>query len=348
MSYGLESGLTYEGGVALPLLLECDRRGQVLWMSDRTRAVFGEADTLIDTISPTALCWTAARSHLLPSVRFTWILEIGERVLLNAQPWAPAEAAEEGADGLLSLHGALLRRYFQLAGLERMLSSRVQLQRRGVGRSAIHQVERERQRLGRELHTGVGQALAAIRLQLEVIAVQLPEAPIPVRESLGRISTLTNDALEQVRSVARRLHPPEWQRLTLGAALAQLWELSGVPQRFEASLQVEPLADEPDLEVKVLMYRALQEALSNLRHARATRIDVALGVQGERLVMSIQDNGVGFDLAGLFFGPPGAASGIGLRSIREQAVALGGNLQIQSGPGGTRLEISAPFSPSES
>jgi two-component system NarL family sensor kinase len=203
----------------------------------------------------------------------------------------------------------------------------------------------ERQRLGRELHTGVGQGLAAIRLQLEVIAAELPSPPGGIRQALANISTLAADTMEQVRGIARRLHPPEWQRLTLESAISQLWEISGVPQRFEASLRIDPLPWEPQLEVKILIYRGLQEALSNLvRHSEATRIAVALEVHDGRLVLSIRDNGVGFDSAALFSAPASVASGIGLRSIRETAHELGGRLEVESGSDGTKLVVSvAPF-----
>jgi two-component system NarL family sensor kinase len=209
-------------------------------------------------------------------------------------------------------------------------------------------LELERQRLGRELHTGVGQLLAAIRLQLEVIASQLPEPSAVVHQALSRISSLAADALEQVRTVSKRLHPPEWQRLTLEQALHQLWENSGVPQRFEAVLETRPLPQEPDLEIKVLFYRAAQEALSNLvRHARANRITITLEPRDPGVALVVQDNGVGFDVAALLAAPASITSGIGLRSIRDQATAVGGKLEIVSGPNGTKLEVIAPYSPIE-
>jgi signal transduction histidine kinase len=205
-------------------------------------------------------------------------------------------------------------------------------------------VERERQRLGRDLHTGVGQLLTAIRLQIESIETQLPQAPPAVRQALERISTLTRDALEQVRALSNRLHPPEWQRLTIEEALRQLWELSGIPQRFDASLRIEALPLEPGLELKILTYRAAQEAFSNLaEHARATHVEASLETRGGRLVLTVLDNGAGFDAAGLFSAPASLASGIGLRSIREQAAGLGGRIDIRSGPAGTTLELSAPY-----
>jgi len=73
-----------------------------------------------------------------------------------------------------------------------------QRRRRRGGRNAVHQIEMERQRLGRELHTGVGQMLSAIRLQLEVISAELPSPPNTVGQALSRISILAADTLDQV------------------------------------------------------------------------------------------------------------------------------------------------------
>jgi len=258
---------------------------------------------------------------------------------------AAVPAGREQTAALLHLETSLLRHCLRLQSAERDLSTFARQRRRGSGRGAVRQIELERQRLGRELHTGLGQLLAAIRLQLEIVAALLPSPPASVQQALGRISTLANEALEQVRSVSARLHPPEWQRLTLEAALQQLWDLSGIPQRFQASLRIPPLPYEPDPEVKALIYRAAQEALSNVaRHARATRVDAALETRDNCAILTIRDDGVGFDVAGLRRGPASVASGIGLRSIREQAAALGGELKIESGPAGTTLVVSAPFS----
>jgi two-component system, NarL family, sensor kinase len=109
------------------------------------------------------------------------------------------------------------------------------------------------------------------------------------------------------------------------------------------------LPQQPDLDVKVLIYRAAQEAVSNIiRHSGATRVEASLQLQGSNLVLRFQDNGAGFDAARLFSSPPSLAGGIGLRTIREQAEALGGNLLVESGPDGTKLEITVPYQPAQS
>jgi signal transduction histidine kinase len=319
------------------LLLECDLDGKIVWMSDRTRAALGDIGNLAATL--------AAYPALTPaSLRFTRIWTASDRLLLSGE--ISEMPLDDGDDALLGLQSNLLRHYFRLQRAERHLSTRTRTLRRVRGSSTIRQLELERQRLGRELHTGLGQLLAAIRMQLEVIAVQLPEPPTLVQQALDRISNLAADALEQVRTVSKRLHPPEWQRLTLEAALHQLWDASGVSQRFEATLETHPLPQEPELEIKVLLYRSTQEALSNLmRHARATRVTITLEARDSGVVLTIRDNGVGFDVAAMLAAPASITAGIGLRSIRDQANAVGGKMEIESGPNGTKLEVTAPYSP---
>ncbi len=245
---------------------------------------------------------------------------------------------------LIQLENSFLKRLLKLQAVESRLWRAV-LRRRGrAGRRAVRQIERERQRLGRELHTGVGQLLAAIRIQLEVIATHLPKPAPPVHQALDRIGSLAAEALDQVRGVSRRLHPPEWQRLKLEDAVRQLWENSGVPQRFAGTVDAPALEVDPDPEIKTLIYRAAQEAISNIvRHARATRVDLVLSRTNGQLHLAVHDDGVGFDPDRALAGQPDLSHGIGLRSIREQAADLGGKLLVRSGPLGTTLEVFVPL-----
>ncbi len=320
------------------MLLECDLNGRIVWMSDQTRTVLGDAGNVVATFS-------AYPSHQYSTLRFTRIWTSHDRLLLSG------EISENDVDwhgiALLRLQTNLLEHFFRLQALERSLSARTRRLLRRGRTTTIRQLELERQRLGRELHTGVGQLLAAIRMQLEVISRQHPEPSGAVQQALTRISTLAADALEQVRTVSKRLHPPEWQRLSLEGALRQLWDASGIPQALDGTLETHPLPQEPELEVKVLLYRTMQEALSNLvRHAHATRVTITLQPRESRAELTITDNGVGFDVDALLAAPPNITSGLGLRSIRDQAEAAGGVFEIESSPRGTKLVVSAPYSPS--
>jgi signal transduction histidine kinase len=342
----VESEFMRKRRAACPLLMECDLLGRVLWMNSTAALVLRAPAHLSDAIIRRSSEAPAAGEIEDASLRFWRVWQAANSVLIALQA---VEAAPEETRELSLLQCRVSGHFLQLLGLERRLFATVQQRRGRGGRKAVRQIELERQRLGRELHTGVGQMLAAIRLQLEVISSELPSPPAAVGQALSRISILAADTLEQVRDISRRLHPPEWQRLTLESAIRQLWDLSGVPERFEASLQIDPMPWEPALEVKILMYRGLQEALSNLvRHSRATRIAVALQASGGRLILSIRDNGVGFDAQRVFLAPANVASGIGLRSMAEAAHQLGGKMDVETGPDGTKLVVSvAPF-PAES
>ena len=335
MNPSAESGSNLAWRISYPLLLQCDLQGRILWMSNRTRAVLGEPAHIGETI-PTG------RTRPL---RVWRVWQAPDSTIVGAQP---LERAEDLSSGLFDLQSRWLEHFFHLLSMEQTLSLRARRKRPGGGRTAIHQMEMERRRLGRELHTGAGQMLAAIRLQLELIANDLPDPPLQVRESLDRIGVLAGETLEQVRAISKRLHPPEWQRLTLEQAIRRLWELSGIPHRFEARLEFDALPSEPALEVKIVLYRAAQEAFSNLlRHARATRVAVSLHYSDGRLSLVIEDNGVGFDVERVLHGPADLGAGIGLRSVREQAEALGGKMTVESGPSGTKLVVSTALSPGE-
>ena len=342
MSQGSETGFAQREPVPHPLLIECDSAGKVLWISQRTRQVFGEPEHLTELIMRQP-AEDGARFQV-----FTWQLwsvwESRETVLLALYPpQGPDRACLE----LAYLERRFSQKFFRLLRQERRLAECIRRgNRKGGGRAAIRQIELERQRLGRDLHTGVGQALAAIRLQREIISAECPLPPVRIKQALDTIGALTEEALDQVRSVSRRLHPPAWQRLTLAVAIQQLWRMSGIPERFNGVLRISELPQDPVPEVKALVYRSMQEAFSNLvRHSKATKVEARLNAAGERLILTIEDNGVGFDVERLTRGPSNVAAGIGLRSIQEQAEGLGGNFDVESSPLGTKLVVSVMLAP---
>ena len=311
-------------GVTHPLLFECDRDGRVVWMSSQARAVLGDRPL------------HAAMTEYLrggDSFRVWPAFVMPDTLLLAAQ----SEGLFAEASG--GLGEGLLGRYFQLERAERKLAASIRGARDSRRAPAVHQMERERRRLGRDLHTGVGQLLAAIRLQLEVIATQMPNPAQEVQQALGRIDWLSQEALQQVRGISRGLYPPEWQRLTLEEALRQLWEVTGIGQRFDGRLSLGRLPRDPSQEIKVLIYRTAQEGLSNIaRHSSASRVEMTLETISDRIVLTMHDDGRGFDPAA-----PGADAGLGLRSMRDAAAEVGAEFEVESAPGSTTLSVCAPF-----
>jgi len=301
-------------------------------MSARAHSEFGPLESLVTEF--------ANRIRAGSSYRVWPVLALPDTLLIGVQ------AESQGSTDTVRVEDRFLRNYPRLARAEQELSAAVLRRRNGSGSRAVRQIELERQRLGRELHTSVGQMLAAIRLQLEVIATQMPNPPETIERALGAIGRLAGDALEQVRGISRRLHPPEWQRLTLETALTQLWDVTGISQRFQARLNIQQLPREPAQEIKVLLYRAAQEALANIaRHSGASGVEMALEALDGIVSLTIRDNGRGFDVSKVVTAPASIESGIGLRSIREEAAGLGAKLEINSGPEGTTLRVMAHFAP---
>lgn len=321
-------------GEAQPFLLECDRQGCVVWMSAYAQPQLGTRENLAAQFAG----WIRTDA----SYRVWPLLALPGRLLIGAQ------AEHLSNTDTVRIEDRILRHYPRLLGAERRLSARLRGRRNGGGHKAARQIELERQRLGRELHAGLGQTLAAIGLQLEVIAIQMPARADTIQRAIEAIGRLAGDALEQVRGISRRLHPPEWQRLTLEMALSQLWEVTGIPQRFQARLRIQTLPEEPAQEIKALFYRAAQEGLANImRHANATRVEMTLEAESGIVSLTIADNGRGFDASSMAAAPASIERGIGLRSIREEAAALGAKLEIRSGPDGATLRVLGPFAPRE-
>ena len=233
------------------------------------------------------------------------------------------------------------RNYFRLREADRDLRARAGGTPKTMGAILADSMEAERQRLARELHTGVGQALAGIRVHLSLLEGALPGPPEPVRKSLNRIAALAEAALEQVRGVSRRLYVPAWQARSLLEALRDLWDTSGISQKFAGTLDLRALSTEPPPEVRRAIYLVAQEGISNvIQHADARRVRLSLGEEGGRIVLEVADDGPGFRAPDPSH--PAASEGIGLRSMRDLAHQLGGDFQAQSTPEGAALTISFP------
>jgi signal transduction histidine kinase len=209
--------------------------------------------------------------------------------------------------------------------------------RAGAG-NVLRELERERSRIARELHAGAGQPLAGIKLNLEMIEEYSTGLPPRGREALARLQTLAAQALDQVRSVSHRLHPPDWQTLSTAEALRGLVESSGMQDRLQTELDIDDFVVEPPHSVKIALYRCTQECLGNIaRHSGATCFKLALLVNGPMVELRIEDNGRGFTQAV-------NGKGIGLRAIREHAGALGGQCHIATDRAGTRIFVQLPLS----
>ena len=207
-----------------------------------------------------------------------------------------------------------------------------------LSRHLVDAQEEERRRIARDLHDEASQLLTSLNMQLALLEKSADD-PDAVREEVSRLSALVVKVMESVHRLAVGLRPPCLDSVGLVAALTQyctdLVEEQGLQIEFEPD---ESLGRLPAV-VETAIYRIVQEALLNVtRHARATGARVVLEKRANRLIVMVEDDGVGFDPIA------STANGrLGLVGMQERAGALGGRLEIESAPGrGTRLCVEVP------
>jgi PAS domain S-box-containing protein len=196
----------------------------------------------------------------------------------------------------------------------------------------------ERQRLARELHDSVSQALYGITLGTKTARTLLEKNPDRVADALDYVLSLAEAGQAEMRALIFELRPESLETEGLIAALEK--QAAAIKARHEIEVDT-VLCDEPEasLEAKEVVYRIAQEALHNIvKHARAASVQIKVECDSEWITLEVSDDGIGFDAQGDF---PGH---LGLRSMRERALRLGGTLEVDSTSGkGTRICAQIPI-----
>ncbi len=208
-------------------------------------------------------------------------------------------------------------------------------------REIIEIANREQQRIGNDLHDGLGQDLTGIALMLRGIGAQLRKEGSSACVNIEDVIGLVNAAIENTRALARGLSPVSAERDGLAAALqalaARATERYGIPVTFEARVtQCLPFDDT----AATHLYRIAQEALTNaLRHSLATAVTVSLATTVSEVQLRVTDNGRGFSGTALE-----ESDGLGLKIMRYRAQMLGGNLAFGNDmAGGAIVRCSCPL-----
>lgn len=210
-----------------------------------------------------------------------------------------------------------------------------------LAQRVVESQEEERARLSRDLHDGISQALVSVKLQLEAGIIRLDgdearrqQARAGLERTVEQIKTVLGD----VRRISHDLRPTLLDDLGLAPALdhlaSEFGEHAGTPVRFRAVGAVDVLSEV----AATVLFRIAQEALTNAeRHAGARGIEMLLERMGGAVVLTIVDDGVGFDADSVAVHPK---RGIGLRNMMERMEAIGGRLAIVSSAAGTRVVAS--------
>jgi two-component system sensor histidine kinase UhpB len=213
---------------------------------------------------------------------------------------------------------------------------------RALSRRLFEVQEEERRRLARDLHDDVGQALTALKIQLESLARSGGE--LAARARVDECVDTVQHTLERVRQLSLSLRPPQLDDLGLAAAVRSHLDRQARVAGLHAHFEIEDAPQELAPDTETACFRVAQEAINNvLRHARARNLWVRLFTADGRLTISVRDDGRGFDVESV---RERAAKGtsLGLIGMEERMTLAGGSFELRSAPGqGTLLFATFPL-----
>jgi signal transduction histidine kinase len=257
------------------------------------------------------------------------VLELGSRVarLIHPEELRLLELVS-GQIATALENAQLVERLLEREGKLQQLSLRI-----------LRAQEDERKRIARDLHDETAQSLTTLKLMIEMIKQSLPPDREDLTQRVTEAAAAVGRMLQDIRRLIADLRPRMLDDFGLVPTLH--WLVQEFSQRYGIRVELHEGQSQGRLprEVETLFYRAVQEALTNVvKHARAREVRVSFERTEERVLVTVQDDGVGFS--------PRASrrSGLGLLGIRERLSAFGGSLWISSRRGrGTTLTLSVPL-----
>jgi signal transduction histidine kinase len=235
---------------------------------------------------------------------------------------------------------AFMFRLDKVSEAERKRAEKAEQELRRLSNQLVRVQEEERKTISRELHDEVGQILTGLRMELGTLSHYNPDEEF--RERLESVKRLAEEALRSVRNLALLVRPSMLDDLGLEPALH--WQAKEFSRRcgIPVSLNIEGKLDNLSEALRLCLYRAIQEAMTNCgKHADARRVTVIVKQDETRVLASVHDDGKGFDALL-------KTHGLGLLGMTERVRALQGRMSVSSEPGsGTliSLELPAAFDP---
>ena len=216
---------------------------------------------------------------------------------------------------------------------EQLVQEKVAFQK-GITKAVIEAQESERSSIGRELHDNVNQVIASAKLYVENIRYYPEQSALFIDKS----AALLNRSIEEIRKLSRALVTPVINDLGFRETVLEMADSYRSLHLFEVVCAFDFREGALHKELRLTLYRILQEAFNNtVKYAGASLVQVSLVQNDRQLHLAYTDDGVGFN-------PATVKKGMGLQNIRNRAGAYGGEIRIESSPGGGyRLEAAFPL-----
>ncbi|MDD5435569.1 MAG: histidine kinase, partial [Nitrospira sp.] len=209
--------------------------------------------------------------------------------------------------------------------------------------SVIDAQEQERRRIARELHDEYGQTLTGLLMTVESVENSLPPEATYLRERLANTRNVVSRAIQGMRQLIMDLRPPSLEELGLVTAV-KTYVHRQFNDGIEPIINIRGITGRLPSLLEVTIFRIIQESVHNIvKHARAKNVIINLSLQDKKILLTVEDDGRGFDIDTLLSGVSGIRTW-GILGIRERTELIGGKFNIKSEKGkGTRIEIELPI-----
>jgi PAS domain S-box-containing protein len=201
--------------------------------------------------------------------------------------------------------------------------------------------DKERRKVARDLHDGIGQYLVALKVNFDLLAASVP----PGNELWEESAKLLEQCVMETRSLSYLLHLPMLEENGLASTIQ--WYIEGFTQRSGLDVKVNLPANLPRLSssMEIAVYRVLQESLTNvLRHSGSKVVEISLGNGNKEIFLEVKDRGRGIPQDVLKqFRETGARVGVGLAGMRERITEIGGKFEVNSDEKGTLIRLTLPL-----
>jgi len=216
----------------------------------------------------------------------------------------------------------------------------VELARLDLARRLMIAQEKERTRVARELHDGIGQEIALLGIKMQRAAASTSTEPGQIYPAIQKLCTNLTTIGLHVGRLSHQLHSSELEYLGLSVAIAKLCREVSEQYTIKIACTCTNIPANLDNDVALGFLRVVQESLHNIaKHSNAKDVEIIMTGATEELSLVVRDNGVGFDLRALK-----VAAGLGLISMGERMQLIGGEFEIESTPGvGTTIRARVPL-----